>query len=161
MTTTGKLQIGTHGENEVLVTREFDAPRELVWDAMTKPELLKRWLWGPEGHTLPLCEMDVRPGGKLRYVWRLPDGNEMGMSGVFREVQRPERMVHTEVFDQDWTGGEALVTLVLEERAGRTRMTMTIQYASAEVRDMVLKTGMAEGMEASYARLDGLLPSFA
>src|SRR5688572_32262001 len=104
-----KLNVSTPADREVLITRVFNAPRRLVYDAWTKPELLKRWLHGLDNWTLAVCDMDVRPGGAIRWVWRDPDGKEMGLRGVYREVVPPERLVHTELFDEDWTGGETLV----------------------------------------------------
>jgi uncharacterized protein YndB with AHSA1/START domain len=124
---------------------------------MTRPELVRQWLLGPGGWTMPVCEIDLRPGGAFRYEWTHPEKGDMGLRGTFREVVRPERIVHTEVFDVDWTGGEAIVTTLLHERAGRTTMTMTIVYATREARDGALKSGMDSGLEVGYALLDDLL----
>ena len=140
-----------------MLTRVFAAPRRLVFDAWTKPELVRRWLLGPPGWTMPVCEIDLRVGGAYRFVWRGPDGTEMGMGGVHREITVPERIVTTQLFDQDWTGGETVGTLVLVERDGMTTVTNTVLYASREARDAALKTGMADGVAAGYARLDELL----
>src|SRR5438093_5936524 len=96
---TGKLQITTPSDRELAMTRVFDAQGRLVFDALTKPDLVRRWLLGPDGWSMPVCEIDLRVGGNLRYLWRHADGREMGMRGVFREIVRPERLVHTEVFD--------------------------------------------------------------
>lgn len=159
ITHSGKLKVTTPTDREVVMTRDFDAPRLLVWKAWTTPALLKQWLFGPDGWTLAVCDMDLRPGGALRWVWRRPGGAEMGLRGVYREVTPPERIVHTELFDDDWTGGETLVTLVLTERAGRTTAAMTVLYASREARDGALKTGMEHGMGAGYDRLETLLAS--
>jgi uncharacterized protein YndB with AHSA1/START domain len=159
MMNTGNLKLVTRGDREIVLTRVFDAPRQLVWDAMTKPELLKRWLTGPPGWSFEVCDVDLSVGGAYRYVWRGPDGVEMGMGGVHREVVRPERIVCTQLFDQDWTGGEAVGTLVLTEKDGRTTMTNTIQYASKEAREAVLKTPMEHGMALSYDHLEALLTS--
>jgi len=153
------MKITTLGEREVVITRTFDAPRSLVWDAHTQPELLKRWLTGPPGWTFTVCEMDLRVGGKYRWVWRGPDGTEMGMGGVHREIVPLERIVNTQLFDQDWTGGEAVGTLVFTERDGKTTLTNTIQYSSREARDAVLKTPMEQGMAAGYDRLEEFLAS--
>lgn len=158
-TTSCKLEVTTPSDREVLMTRTFDAPRRLVWEAWTRPELLKKWLHGCDDWTLAVCEMDLRPGGAFRWVWRGPDGTEMGLRGVYREIVPPERLVHTEIFDEDWTGGETLVTLVLTERAGQTTVAMTVLYSSREARDGALKTGMQEGMEVGYQRLEKLLAS--
>jgi uncharacterized protein YndB with AHSA1/START domain len=155
------MKVATLGEREIVITRTFDAPRKLVWDAHTKPELLKRWLTGPPGWTFAVCEMDVRVGGKYRWVWRGPDGTEMGMGGVHREIVPPERIVNTQLFDQDWTGGEAVGTLVFTERDGKTTLTNTILYSSREARDAVLKTPMEQGMGAGYDRLEEVLATMA
>lgn len=148
-----KLTLTTPADREIVMTRRFDAPLALVFDALTKPELLKRWLHGPEGWSLPVCEIDLRVGGTFRYVWRGPDGSEMGMAGVFREIAPPARMVHTELFDEDWTGGETLVTTELEEQDGRTTLTTTVVYTSRAARDGALKSGMEQGLGESYDRL--------
>jgi uncharacterized protein YndB with AHSA1/START domain len=153
----GKLELTVPSDREVVLIRELDAPRELVFQAFTDPELLKKWLFGPPGWTLAVCQVDLRPGGVLRYVWRGQQGEEMGLRGVFREVVPPERLVHTEIFDQDWTGGETLVTTTMTECNGKTSVRMSIQYASRAGRDMALSTPMAEGMEMGYERLDALL----
>ncbi len=159
MTSAGKLKVVAHSEREIVITRFFNAPRNLVFEAHTKPELVRRWLLGPPGWTMPVCEIDFRVGGRYRYVWRNADGREMGMGGVHREILRPERIVSTQLFDEDWTGGETVGTLVLAEHNGKTTMTNTVQYASREARDAALKTGMTDGMEAGYGKLDELLAS--
>jgi len=147
------------GDREIVVTRVFEAPRGLVFDAYTKPELVRRWLLGPDGWSMPVCEIDLRAGGKYRYVWRQDsDGKEMGMGGVYREVVRPERFVATEKFDEAWYPGEAVDTIVLTEQAGKTTLTQTILYDSRETRDAVLKSPMQRGMAMSYDRLEGFLP---
>ncbi len=153
----GTMQLATPTEREIVVTRVFNAPRKLVFDAFTKPELLKRWLLGPDGWTLDVCEVDLRVGGAYRYVWRRPNGAEMGMGGIHREIVIPERVVATQLFDEDWTGGEAIGTLVLIERDGKTTLTNTLLYSSKEARDAVLKTPMDKGMAAGYDRLEKLL----
>jgi len=151
------MKVATQGDREIVITRNFDAPRSLVWDAHTKPELVKRWLLGPPGWTMPVCEIDLRIGGKYRYVWRSQDGTEMGMGGVHREIVAPERLVSTQLFDQDWTGGEALGTLVLTERDGKTTLTNTVRYSSNAARTAVLQTPMEQGMGAGYDRLEEVL----
>jgi uncharacterized protein YndB with AHSA1/START domain len=154
------MKIMTHGDREIVITRSFDAPRQLVWDAHTKPELVKRWLLGPEGWSMPVCEIDLRVGGKYRYVWRRDkDGTQMGMGGVFREIEQPERLVATEKFDESWYPGEALDTSVFTESAGKTTLTLTVTYQSKEAREMALKSGMEKGMDAGYKRLDDVLAS--
>jgi uncharacterized protein YndB with AHSA1/START domain len=156
---TNKLKVTAQGEREIVMTRVLDAPRDLVFDAWTQADLLRRWLWGPDEWPLAACESDPRVGGTLRLVWRNTNGKEMGMSGVWRELVRPSRIVHTEIFDEDWTGGEALVTTVLTEHGGKTTMTQTILYASREARDAVLKTPMEQGAGQSYDRMERFLAS--
>lgn len=146
------------GELDIGMTRVFGAPRALVFDAFTRPELVRRWLLGPEGWTMPVCEIDLRAGGSYRYVWRREkDGTQMGLGGVYREVVVPERIVHSELFDQPWYPGEAVVTTAFTEQAGRTTVSMTIRYASREARDDVLKSGMERGVAVSYDRLEAIL----
>jgi uncharacterized protein YndB with AHSA1/START domain/uncharacterized glyoxalase superfamily protein PhnB len=159
MKNTGNLKLTVVGDREIVMTRVFDAPRSLVFDAMTKPELLKRWLFGPPGWSFAVCEVDLKVGGAYRYVWRGPDGTEMGMGGVHREIVPPERIVCTQLFDEDWTGGEAVGTMVLTERDGKTTLTNTVLYSSREARDAVLKTPMEHGMAMGYDRLAELLTS--
>jgi uncharacterized protein YndB with AHSA1/START domain len=157
MTMIRPLEIATPSDREVVITRDFDAPRELVFDCHVKPELVRRWLLGPPGWTMPVCDIDLKVGGRYRYVWRGPNGEDLGVSGVFREIARPERLVTSELFDEDWTGGETLVTTVFTERNGGTRATLTVVYSSREAREGALATGMTEGMESSYQNLDALL----
>jgi uncharacterized protein YndB with AHSA1/START domain len=160
MKNTDNLKLATRGDREILMTRVFDAPRRMVFDAFTKPELVKQWLLGPPGWTMPVCDIDLRVGGSYRYVWRnTTDGNEMGMGGVYREIAAPERIVATEKFDEAWYPGEAVGTLVLSERGGKTTVTQTVLYQSREARDAVLKSGMEKGVSASYDRLAELLTS--
>ena len=155
-----ELIVTTPSDREIVMTRDFDAGRELVFNAYTMPELLKKWLLGPPGWTMPICDIDLRVEGRYRYVWRNSDGTEMGMGGVFREIVRPERIVATQLFDEDWTGGEALSTVVLTEvPGGTTRLTNTILYSSREARDASLKTGMEQGMAASFDSLDRFIES--
>ncbi|PYO69504.1 MAG: ATPase [Gemmatimonadetes bacterium] len=154
----GTLKLTTPGDREIVMTRVFDAPRRLVFDAHTKPELVRQWLLGPPGWSMPVCEMDVRVGGKYRWVWRKDsDGTDMGMGGVYREIVAPERLVATERFDQAWYPGEALNTLVLVEKEGRTTLTQTTRYESRAARDAVIESGMEKGVKASYDRLDDVL----
>jgi uncharacterized protein YndB with AHSA1/START domain len=158
MTNPGNLKLTTRGDREIVITRAFDAPRKLVFDAFTKPQLVKQWLLGPDGWSMPVCEIDLKVGGKYRYVWRRDkDGSEMGMGGVYREIVAPERIVATEKFDESWYPGEAVATFVLIEQAGKTTLTETILYESREARDGVLKSGMEKGVVASYDRLEKLL----
>ena len=158
-TKTGKLELTTPSDREIVMTRVFDAPRRLVYDAVTKPELVRRWLGVFNGHTMSVCEIDLRVGGKYRYVWSTPNAPDMGMGGVFKEIVPQERIVSTEKFDQPWYPGEAVDTMVLTEKGGRTTMVTTVLYESKEARDGVLKSGMDKGVAASYETLDGVLSS--
>jgi len=112
MNSSGALKVTAQSDREIVMTRVFDAPRNLVFDAYTKPELLKRWLGVFGGYSMPVCEVDLRVGGTYRFVWRGPDGAEMGVRGVYREVVRPERLVHTEKFDEAWYPREAVIAVV-------------------------------------------------
>jgi uncharacterized protein YndB with AHSA1/START domain len=153
----GKLQISTPSDRELAMTRVFDAPRGMVFDAWTKPELLKRWLGVFGSWTFAVCEVDLRVGGKYRFVWRGKDGNEMAMGGVYREIVRPERIVCTEKFDDPWYEGDAIDTTTFVERAGKTTMTTTVLYGSKEIRDAVLKSPMESGVAKSYDKLAEVL----
>jgi uncharacterized protein YndB with AHSA1/START domain len=155
----GKLQVTTPSDREIAMTRVFDAPRSLVFDAFTKPELLNRWLGVRGGWTFAVCEVDLRAGGSYRYVWRGPKGQEMGMGGVFREVARPERVVCTEKFDDAWYEGDAVDTMTFVERNGKTTATTTVLYASKAARDGVLKSPMDKGVAEGYDKLDEVLAS--
>jgi uncharacterized protein YndB with AHSA1/START domain len=155
----GKLQISTPSDRELAMTRVFDAPRSLVFDAWTKPELLKRWLGVRGGWTFAVCEVDLKVGGSYRFVWRGPGGTEMGMGGVYREIVRPERLVATEKFDEAWYEGEALDTTTFVERGGKTTATTTVLYASRAVRDSVLQTPMLTGVAESYDKMAEVLSS--
>ncbi len=158
MKNTGNLKLTTQGDREIVMTRAIDAPRRLVFGAFTKPELVKQWLLGPPGWSMPICEIDLRVGGVYRYVWRRDsDGSEMGMGGVYREIVSPERLVATEKFDQAWYPGESVSTTVFVEQGGKTTITQTVLYQSREARDAVLKSGMEKGVAASYDRLAELL----
>ena len=158
MPETGTLQVTTPSEREIALTRVFDAPRRLIFDAHTKPELVRRWLLGPPGWTMPVCEIDLRVGGRYRWVWKKEKtGDEMGIGGVYREIAAPERLVATERFDESWYPGEAVNTLVLVEHGGQTTLTQTSLYESRAARDTALQSGMEKGVEVSYDRLAELL----
>jgi len=155
---TGTLTLTMPTEREIVMTRVFEAPRRLVFDAFTKPELLRRWLLGPDGWSMPVCDIDLKVGGSYRYVWRHDtDGVEMSAAGVYREIVLGERVVATERFEPPWYPGEALVSMALVEAGGRTTLTQTLRYESREVRDVVLRSPMASGVEASLDRLEGFL----
>lgn len=153
--------VTTPSDREVVVTRVFDAPRRLVFEAHIRPELVLRWLWGPDDWPLVECTIDARVGGRFRYVWRHAEKGDMAMRGEFREIVAPARIVHTELFDEDWTGGETVVTTVFEERDGRTTVTATVLYSSREARDGALRSGMTDGWSRALDRLEALLPGLA
>lgn len=154
----GNFTITAPGDLEVVMTRVFDAPRHLVFHAFTKPELVKRWLLGPDGWSMPICEIDLKVGGRYRYQWRRDkDGQTMATGGVFREIVAGERIVHTEKFEEPWFEGEAVVTTRFDERDGKTTVSMTILYEKREIRDGVLKSGMERGVAKSYERLADIL----
>lgn len=155
--TVGGLNASLLSDREIRITRSFAAPRQLVWDAHTQPALIKRWLLGPPGWTMPVCEVDLRVGGRFRYEWHSERGMAMALSGVYREIEAPRLIADTQRFDDDWTQGEGDTTLTFDEVNGRTELTLDLRYASKEVRDMVLGTPMLEGMEAGYARMEGVL----
>lgn len=145
------LKLTTPTDREISWTRVFDASPDLVFDALTRPELLRRWLLGPDGWTMTVCQVDLMVGGAYRYVWSHAQKGQMGMGGIYREIVRPARIVNTEVYD-DYPG-EAVGTVVLVNQDGKTILTGTMLYESREARDAVLRTNMAEGMTASYNRL--------
>jgi uncharacterized protein YndB with AHSA1/START domain len=157
MVNTAGAQVSTPSDREIRITRAFNAPARMVWDAYTKPELVQRWLGTIPGWSWVECEMDVRVGGRYRWVWKGPDGMQMGMGGVYREIVARERLVNTEKFDQAWYAGEAIDTAVFTEASGKTTVTTTILYESKSVRDSVLASPMASGMEQGYKMLDQLL----
>lgn len=152
---TGVTTFATPTDCEVVFTRVVDAPRRVVYEAYTTPAHLQRWLLGPPGWTMPICELDLRPGGAWRYVWRKEDGSEMTLSGTVQEVRPPERVQMTESWGPEWP--ETLNTVEFSEAGGQTTITTTVRYPSKDARDAALKTGMREGMEQGFARLDQLL----
>jgi uncharacterized protein YndB with AHSA1/START domain len=160
MRNTGTLKVDTRGDREIVMTRVFDAPRDLVFQALTTPALLKRW-FGPHGWTLVECEVDLRVGGAWRFFSHGPNGRTMGMRGVYREIVRPERIVYTESFD-DWAEqGSALITTTLAERDGKTTLTCVSLAPSRDVRDAVIQSGMEHGAAETYDRLAGVLGALA
>jgi uncharacterized protein YndB with AHSA1/START domain len=158
-----KAEVSLPSDREVKVVRSFKAPAALVYRAYIEPELLQRWLLGPPGWSMPVCEMDVRVGGKFRWRWRSDEGGqEFGFHGVFREVKPAERLSHTEIFDPGDVGGEmgeAFVVVGFAEHAGATTVTTLIDFGSLAARDAAVATGMTDGMEMGYARLDDWLAS--
>jgi len=157
-----KLTVETPSDREVRVTRTFKAPAQLVWDAHTRPELLRKWLGGYEGWSMTICEMDVRVGGTYRWRWRKEDdGKEMGFFGKFIEVTPPSKLVHEEHYDPGDLGipmasEPAIITTVFKETNGSTALTVTMLYASREDRDGAMSSGMTDGMEDSYQRMDAM-----
>ncbi|HVP44618.1 MAG TPA: SRPBCC family protein [Terriglobales bacterium] len=150
------FQVTTPSDREIRFTRLFDAPRRLVFEAMTRPEHVRCW-WGilDERHSVTVCEIDLRPGGAWRFVGRGPHG-EYAFHGVYREVLPPERLVFTEIYDP-FPDAESVVTSLFTEENGKTRLTATALYPSLQVRDMVIKSGVARGAGISYDRLEDLL----
>ena len=157
-----KAQVTLPSDQEVKVTRAFKASRALVYRTYSEPALVRRWMLGPPGWTMPVCEMDLRVGGAYRWRWRSDDGDkEFGFHGVFREIEAGKKFVHTQTFDpgnlgQESQGGEAIVTLTFAEANGVTTVTTVIDFGSKEVRDATLATGMTDGMELSYQGLERL-----
>ena len=145
--------VTTPSDREICMSRLFDAPRHLVFEAMSKPEHIREW-WGRlgDGYSVPVCEVDLRPGGRWRFVNRHPHG-EAAFHGVYREITPPERIVFTEIFEE-FPDSESVVTAVLTEENGKTRLTATVVYPSRDVRDAVVNSGMAKGAAISYDRLE-------
>jgi uncharacterized protein YndB with AHSA1/START domain len=156
MKNTGTLSVTLPGDREIALTRVFKAPRQLVYEAFSKPEILKRW-FGPRGWSLVTCDIDARVGGGFRFLLRAPDGRELGMRGTYRELSPPTRSVHTESFDD--FPGECQVTSVFTEHDGYTTLAATILYPSREIRDAVIKIGMEHGAAESYDKLEETLSS--
>ncbi len=155
----GRTEFSTPTAAEIMAQRVFDAPQALVWAAHTDPRHIPQWMTGPEGWTMPTCEIDLRPGGSWRYVWRKSRGEEMAMEGGVVEVVPPSRLVTTERWGPEWP--ETLNILEFTALGDRTLLTMTVRYPSQEARDAALRTGMKDGMEQSYARLDRRLADAA
>ena len=158
-----KAQVTLPSDREVKVTRSFKAARQLVYRAYTEPALVQRWLLGPPGWSMPICEMDVRVGGRYQWRWKSDEnGQEFGFAGTFREVTPPSKLVHTETYDPGTVGdahppGEALVSVTFTENGGITTMTTLMDFGSKEARDAAVASGMTDGMEQSYQLLDALL----
>ena len=157
MTMDRKLEVTLPSDTEIALTRAFDAPRRLVFDAWTKPELLTRWLGVRNGWTFETCEVDLREGGTYRYVWRGAKGQALGLRGTFHEIVAPERIVSTEKFDDPWYEGTGHATVTFVERDGTTTVTMLIRYDDKRIRDAAAASGMDRGVAESYAVLDGVL----
>ena len=156
MNHTGTLTLTTPTDREIVLTRVFDAPRRMVFDALTKPELLERW-FGARGWNLRACEVDLRVGGTWRFVSRGPDGTDMGHGGVYRVILPPDRLAYTELFDDQSYPGESLITHELVEQDGKTTLTSTSVFDSVQDRDGMLESGMEGGAAETYDRLDEYL----
>ncbi len=156
MSGVGTLTVTTPSDTEIVLTRDFDAPRHLVYEALVVPEILRRW-YGARGWHLVSCEVDLRVGGAWRFVTRGPGDAELAQAGVYREIHPPDRLVYTEMFDDQSYPGETLITHALVERNGRTTLTTTARYATPEGRDTVLRYPMARGVSEAYDRLDDVL----
>lgn len=161
MKNSGNLTVTTPSDREISMSRVFNAPRRLVFDAYTRCEYLKQWLGVVEGWSLDVCEIDLRVGGTYRYGWRNTNGTSMGMGGTYREIVTNERIVATEKFDESWYEGEAVDTATFAESGGKTTLTIIVLYASKAVRDEVLKSGATEGLTANYDALDVVLASLS
>jgi uncharacterized protein YndB with AHSA1/START domain len=161
------LEVTLPSDREVRVVRSFKAPRQLVWDAHTKPELITKWMLGPPGWTMPVCEMDLRVGGAYRWRWRSEeDGKEFGFFGTFKEVSAPAKIVHEETFDPGDVGcamstEPAIISSTFEEANGVTTLTVNMLFPSKQARDGAVSTGMTDGMEIGYARLDEMFEAKA
>ena len=163
----GKMTVTTPSDREIFVTRGFNAPRRLLWDVHTKPELLKRWLFGPDGWSLEVCTIDLRVGGKARFEMVKRDKGEthpdqigygmtkMGWTDTYVEIVPHELIVNTQIFDEDWTDGETRITVVFRDSGVESVLEMTILYSSKEARDGAIENGV-DGMEMGYARLDAI-----
>jgi uncharacterized protein YndB with AHSA1/START domain len=154
-----RLDVTTPTDREIQLVRDFAAPRDLVFAAWTRPELVRKWNYGPEGWTMDVCEIDLRPGGRYRYEWSDGGAGRLAVTGTFTEVTPPERLVSTELFDDDWTGGETLGTVTFTTTPTGTRVTTLLFYTSREARDGAKASGMEIGMAAGLDRLERLLAS--
>ncbi len=150
------LTITTPGDRQIVVTRRFDAPRELVFLCYSKPELLRRWYGLPDWTTF-VCDIDFRVGGKWRIGQRSPDGYELASQGLYTAIVAPERIEQTEFYDDNWTQGGTVNALALSEAGGVTTSTMTITFTSPEARAAAAASPMAVGMEIGFKRLDAVL----
>jgi uncharacterized protein YndB with AHSA1/START domain len=152
----GDTTFSTPTDRELTATRFFDAPRETIWKAHTDPKHVSRWMLGPEGNTMPVCEIDLRPGGRWHFRWHGPEG-DMDMDGEYREIEAPRLLVNTERWGGSWP--EAVNVLTLSEENGKTRLTSTMLYPSKEAREKARDTGMEQGWAESYDRLEKYLPN--
>lgn len=153
---TSSVRVTTPSDREITVSRVFNAPARTVFDFHTRPQLLQKWLLGPPGWSMPVCEIDLKVGGSYHYVWRSDDGTrEFGVHGEFLEIAAPQRLVHKE--SMDGFHREALCTATFVESQGRTTLTTTMCFENQEERDRALETGMTDGMSMSYDRMEEFL----
>ncbi len=155
--TASKLKLAASGDHVLVMTREFKAPREMIFEAWTKPDLLRRWLVGPVGWTMTICEIDLRVGGTYRYEWQHENGQQMGVRGIYQEIVPGERLVASEEFDDSWYPGVAITSTILTESSGVTTVETIVTYDTVEARDGVLRSPMESGVAASYDRLERIL----
>jgi uncharacterized protein YndB with AHSA1/START domain len=151
----GATTFTTPSDTQVVCTRTFNAPRDRVFDAWVNPKIVPQWMTGPDGWTMPVCEIDLRPGGQWHFVWKMDDGKEMAMTGQYKEIARPSRLVNTEAWGGDWA--ESTNTLVLTDDAGKTKTVCTVDYPTKKDRDRAVATGMFGGWAQSYDKLEQLL----
>ncbi|TDD33537.1 ATPase [Actinomadura sp. KC06] len=150
------VTVATPSDRAIVMSRDFAAPRALVFAAWTEPGLVERW-YGAHGWDVVSAEIDLRVGGAWRFVWRGPDGAGMAAGGVYREIDPPARLVYTEAFDDAWYPGQALVAHDLTERDGTTTLSTTFLFESKRIRDLVIESPMAQGVAEGYDRLDAAL----
>jgi len=154
----GKLRVTLPSDKEILLSRVFEAPRHLVWEAMTKPEYVRRWWCCMDGFTMPVCEIDFRVGGMYRYVMVGADGNEVGFHGEYKEIVTHQRIVHTEIFEP-FPDSPALCTMTLEARDGKTYYQTLVQHTTKEARDMHVQSGMETGAGIALDRVEEIAQS--
>ena len=161
-TSSGTAKVTLQGDRQILITREFNAPKHLVYRAVTEPELVKRW-WNAKRGEVTLAEIDLRVGGAWRYVMVTPDGREVAFHGEYREIVPDERIVSTEIFEMPGlTDDDASTnTMTLEEHGGRTTMTVLVDHVLPEHRDTQIGSGMEAGMQDAYDLLEEVAVSLA
>jgi uncharacterized protein YndB with AHSA1/START domain len=156
----GKLKVTLPSDLEIVLTRTFDAPRHLVFEAMSKPEYVRRWYCAFDGFTMPVCEIDFRVGGTWRYVLRGPDGNEVCFYGEYLEINGPGRVVNTEFF-APFPEEKTVCTVTLEESGGKTQYRCHVVHTTKEGRDGHINSGMEQGADVVFDRLDEVAQSLA
>jgi uncharacterized protein YndB with AHSA1/START domain len=153
----GKLKVAADGDRRIVMSRVFDAPREVVFESYLRPEIVPHWMGVVDGWEMAVCVIEPKVGGTWRFVWTGPKGERMGWRGVCRELVRPERLSSVNSFDEPWFKGGEVGTVTFDELGSRTLLTATLEYDSRAVRDEVLESPMAQGMAASYDKLDEIL----